>query len=214
MWCVLKCRPGKREELIRSCRTRIPKEVLTDVFVFTCDRMRRYEGSWHMETKEMFPGYVFMETGNIAALSEWLTPYRGLAEPAGEDGTIRRIEPEEEALLRRLCGEEHHLGMSRGYIRNGVAHVVHGPLRGMERQIRRIDRHKRLADVTASLAGTATASDDVKAGKAMAALNNAEAGGAGKTQERMSGPERIGRNAERNTGFRTVLAGLEITEKQ
>ena len=81
---------------------------------------------------------------------------------------LRRIEPEEEAFLRRLCGEKHHLGMSRGYIQNGVTHVANGPLRGMERQIRRIDRHKRVADVAAE--------DDA-------------------------------------IGFRTVLAGLEITEK-
>ncbi len=145
MWSVLKCRPEKTEDFIRICRRQIPGEILTDIFTFTCDRMRRYEGSWHIETREMFPGYVFMETGNIPALSEWLNQYRRFPDSLAEGSRLRRVEPGEEELLRKLGGEQHHLGMSMGYIQDGIPHIVHGPLVGMERKIRRIDRHKRLA---------------------------------------------------------------------
>lgn len=149
MWIILKCRPGETENFMNICRQQIPGEILTDLFIFTCDRMRRYEGSWHKETKEMFPGYVFMETGNPSALSEWMKRccrlMPGEAGAAADGRKPRRVEPEEEKLLRELGGEQHHLGMSRGYIRDGITHIVHGPLVGMERRIRKIDRHKRLA---------------------------------------------------------------------
>lgn len=147
MWCVLRCKPQKTEELMRSCRNHIPEEVLRDIFVFTCDRMKRYQGNWHVEKKEMFPGYVFMETGDMPALSEYLEPYREFTQVLENGGMLRRVEPEEETFLRELCGKKHHLGLSQGYIRDGITHVVHGPLVGLERRIRKIDRHKRIANV-------------------------------------------------------------------
>ena len=76
MWCVLKCHLGKAEEIMSSCRRNIPNDVLRDIFVFTYDRMKRYQGSWHVERYQMFPDYIFMETGDAAALSEHLKPYR------------------------------------------------------------------------------------------------------------------------------------------
>lgn len=149
MWCILKCRPGRSEEIMASCRQTIPADILQDIFTFTCDRMKRYQGSWHTEKTSMFPDYVFLETGNIRALSECLEPYREftcvLEDAAGCHGMLRRVSPEEENLLRRLGGSDHHLGISRGYIRDGITHVTQGPLVGMERRIRRIDRHKRIA---------------------------------------------------------------------
>lgn len=147
MWCVLKCRAGMADEVMASCKSRISNDILRDIFIFTYDRMKRYEGSWHTETKEMFPGYVFMETGNISALEEQLKPYAGFVDLLGDRSMLRRVDPEEERFLRSLCGQEHHLGMSRGYIRDGITHIVNGPLVGQERRIHRIDRHKRIANI-------------------------------------------------------------------
>lgn len=145
MWCVLKCRPGKSEETMALCRRMIPKDILQDAFLFTCDRMRRYQGSWHIERTSMFPDYVFLETGDIRALSECLKLHRETADVLEDSSMPRRVEPEEETLLRRLGGREHHIGISQGYIRDGITHVTQGPLVGMERRIRKIDRHKRIA---------------------------------------------------------------------
>ena len=145
MWCILKCRPGRSEEIMVSCRRTIPGNILQDIFTFTCDRMKRYQGSWHIEETPMFPDYVFLETGNIRALSECLEPYRNFVCVLEDGRLLRTVAPEEEELLRRLGGREHHLGISQGYIRDGITHVTKGPLVGMERRIRKIDRHKRIA---------------------------------------------------------------------
>ena len=144
MWTILKCRPEKTEDFMKICKRQIPEEILGDIFTFTREKMRRYEGSWHIETTEMFPGHVFIETGNSAALSEWLKRCSCLL--SGVD--VREmcpVDPEEERMLRELCGEQHHLRISIGYISDGIPHIVQGPLVGMERKIRKIDRHKRLA---------------------------------------------------------------------
>ena len=109
--------------------------------MLTYDRMRRYEGAWHTEKREVFPGCVFLESENEKQLLRELKQ-KGLEDMAG---SLAALEVQEENLLKSLCTSGHHLEMSRGYILDGQTHVLEGPLRGMESWIRRIDRHKRLA---------------------------------------------------------------------
>ena len=159
MWCALKCRRGEEENIMDACRKRIPRETMQDIFVFTYDRLRRYEGEWHMETKLMFPDYVFLETEDIQRLSEELEPYREFVQVLEGSDMLWRVCPQEERFLRRLCGNGHHLSMSRGYIMDGRTYVTRGPLKGLERQIRKIDRHKRIARIEAPEGSGEDASD-------------------------------------------------------
>lgn len=159
MWCALKCRRGEEENIMDACRKRIPRETMQDIFVFTYDRLRRYEGEWHMETKLMFPDYVFLETEDIQRLSEELEPYREFVQVLEGSDMLWRVCPQEERFLRRLCGNGHHLSMSRGYIMDGRTYVTRGPLKGLERQIRKIDRHKRIARIEAPEVSWEDASD-------------------------------------------------------
>lgn len=147
MWCALKCQSGKEEEIIGACRRNISEDVLQDIFILTYDRMKRYHGTWHVEKKQMFPNYIFMETEDIIALRKELEPLCEYVQLLEGSDMLWRILPEEESFLRKLCGKDHHLGMSEGYISDGVTHVTHGPLVGMERHIKRIDRHKRIANI-------------------------------------------------------------------
>ena len=94
-----------------------------------------------MEQRPLFEGHVFLESENSEQLLEEL---KGLGAPGAQWSLVL---PEEEGFLRQLCGADHHLGFSRGYIREGHTCVVEGPLRGREAWIRKIDRHKRLARV-------------------------------------------------------------------
>lgn len=159
MWCALKCRRGEEENIMDACRKRIPRETMRDIFVFTYDRLRRYEGEWHMETKLMFPDYVFLETEDIQRLSQELEPYREFVQVLEGSDMLWRVCPQEERFLRRLCGNGHHLSMSRGYIMDGRTYVTRGPLKGLERQIRKIDRHKRIARIEAPEVSGEDASD-------------------------------------------------------
>lgn len=120
-------------------------KALTDAFCFTYDRMRRYEGSWHVERQSMFPDYVFLESEDGERLAKELEQYRKVLTVLGGQGVLTPVHTEEELFLRELCGKDHHSEMSRGYIRNGRTCVTEGPLQGNERMIRKIDRHKRLA---------------------------------------------------------------------
>lgn len=152
-WYILHCRSGRERELIRSLRQRIPGFVLQNAFLFSCDRMRKYLGEWHTDRQLMFPGYVFLETEVPEELLRALKQYRGAAEIL-EDRRGRLllpVKPEEEKRLRFLFGEERHLGMSAGIERGSGTEIISGPLRGKERLIKKINRHKRVAVLNMSL---------------------------------------------------------------
>jgi len=118
-----------------------------DAFILTYDRMIRYRGTWHMERKLIFPASVFLESENEEVLRAELNLCRSAA---GQVQAILRMEPEEEQFLRYLCGRKKHIEMSRGVIRKGITQVTEGPLMGVEAQICKIDRHKRLARLCTS----------------------------------------------------------------
>lgn len=145
MWYVLHCPGGNEETIIRSCKQKLNSRILKDAFIFTYERMKRYQGSWHLETHNMFPDYVFLESENQQALFDELEQYRGIATAMKEQNLLIPISGEEERLLQELCGSEHHMTMSKGVIQDGITHVTEGPLAGRENMIARIDRHKRLA---------------------------------------------------------------------
>lgn len=104
--------------------------------------MRRYQGVWHLERKLIFPTNVLLESENEEALIKELEQCKNLA---GQTHPIQKMDLEEETFLRFLCGKERHIEMSRGVVCKGVTQVVEGPLKGMEKRICKIDRHKRLA---------------------------------------------------------------------
>lgn len=118
---------------------------MKDAFCLTYDRMRKYEGDWHMEQQPMFPNYVFLESDDGEQLARELEQYQDFLAILGEKDILIPVRREEEQFLRGLCGKNHHFGMSRGYIQGGHTYVTEGPLRGRERLIRKIDRHKRIA---------------------------------------------------------------------
>ena len=121
--------------------------VLKDAFILTYDRMRRYQGEWHVETKPMFPNYIFLESDDEKALADELKQYGSIVRIQKADNVLLHVQREEEQFLKYLCGRNHHMGMSKGVIRNGITRITDGPLKGLENHIRKIDRHKRLARV-------------------------------------------------------------------
>lgn len=167
------------------CREKFSQRALKHAFVLTYDKMRRYEGIWHLERKLLFQECVFLESENEEALSKELMYGNDFNGITGWKNCLLRVGQEEEDLLRGLCGKEGHLEMYRGIICKGVPRITEGPLRGMENRIRRIDRHKRLASV--EIVGK---KDEVKLRR-----------------------QQIATDTKMKPEYRCIPAGLEITEK-
>lgn len=129
-----------------SYQKEISQEIMKNAFPYTYERMKRFGGKWHVETVDMFPGYLFLDEESMKTLDLKLqqidTGWQKI-----KNLVLREVSKEEESLLCSLCGETHHVEMSKGIIQDGVTRVTDGPLYGKERYIRRIDRHKRIARI-------------------------------------------------------------------
>lgn len=145
MWYLFRCSREKEEELLRKCREKLDSSILEDAFLFTYDRLRRYEGSWHSEKVSMFPGFICLQSSDGQALSGELARKVFLPGVSVQDPDLVPVRWEEQRFLSGLGGEAHHIPFSRGVIRHGKTFVLEGPLKGREEMITRIDRHKRLA---------------------------------------------------------------------
>lgn len=143
IWCLLHCPQGQLEEMILTCKEKLSKEALADAFIPTFDRMKRYQGAWHVEQMPLFPKDIILEAGDPGLLSRELKENHVTA--------YQFLDQEGEAVFRSLWDADHHLVMSVGCIENGHTYVTEGPLRGKEHYIRKIDRHKRLAKLEVSL---------------------------------------------------------------
>lgn len=129
IWYLLKCPEGSETDYVKECQ---------DIIRFRYQRMLRYGGSWHLENRTLLPGCIFLSEKRAVKLKERLRT---------------SLIPCEISQLKSLCSEENLIEMSEGIIKNGVPIVINGPLKGRECLIRRIDRHKRTAEIEVLLAG-------------------------------------------------------------
>lgn len=139
IWYLLKCPEGKECEYTERFSEFVNPDGLSEAVCFQYQRLIRYGGQWHMENRTLLPGYVFL-FGTDAALKE------GGKEQV-KTWRNRLLIPCETPYLRELCQEGNMIGMSRGIIRNGNLIITGGPLKGREELVRKINRHKRTAEI-------------------------------------------------------------------
>ena len=154
MWYVLECRRGREERMLDACRRQLSHEALEDAFVFRCERFWRSDGAWRRVERDMFPGYVFLQSARPDMLLEELDQYREVFHILAEPGYMIPVYEEEEASLRELCGARHVLPVSYGYRDREAGRdcITRGPLKGQEKRLLRLDWHRKFAQVEVSLA--------------------------------------------------------------
>lgn len=153
MWYVIQVRTGTEKEIVKQCRTVIPRNILIKSFLPRFEEMKRYQGTWHKEQKLLFPGYIFLVSDKPEELYMELRHVIGLTKllKTGEQ-VIALTEAEVEFLLK-FGGEEQLVEMSIGFVEKDKIVIIDGPLKGMEGSIRKIDRHRREACLALKMFG-------------------------------------------------------------
>lgn len=126
IWYLLKC-PEEKEKYFaeKYQQTYGTREVI----FFQYQRMLRYRGEWHVETRALLPGYLYL------LCDEGIAPPKDSLKPCGFP------------YIKKLCQLDNIVQMSKGVIQNGTLVVLNGPLEGREHLIQKIDRHKRTAKI-------------------------------------------------------------------
>lgn len=146
IWYLLKCPKGNESDYTKRYSEFIHCEDLEEIVCFQYQRMMRYGGKWHLEKQMALPGCVFLSGTNVMTL-------RRDSQEGGEMKGHVLLTPCETPYLKRLCQSGNLIGISRGVIRKDATIITSGPLKGQERLIRRIDRHKRTAEIEIPFAG-------------------------------------------------------------
>lgn len=154
MWYVIQVYTGQEMEIAQQCRDRVIEED-EDVFVPLAERQTRIHGEQQIIRTRLFPGYVFIETGQIEDFHFRLKRIEAMTKVLKTGETMTPLHEEEETYLRQIgLGEkEHVVKYSEGYLEGDRLVVTSGALKGYEGRIKRILRHKRLVVLEVPLLG-------------------------------------------------------------
>lgn len=154
MWYIVQTAAGREESVSEKCKNAFPRESYRRIFVPKYLVLKRYQGVWQEEKKVLFPGYFIVEAEEGETIRKVLEgALSRIAAPVCVGDDFVPVYPEEERFLEALLDADDTVGVSRGDIVNGVFDIREGPLCRQGFCIRRVDRHKRLADIECRLHG-------------------------------------------------------------
>ncbi len=152
MWYVMQVYTGQEMEVCEKCRARVMLEG-EDVFVPLAERQIKIRGQRTITKARLFPGYVFFETQQPDDFHQRLKRVGAMTKILRTGDDITPLYPEEEAYLKRLCGENHIAEYSEGYLEGEKLVVTSGALKDYEGTVKKVLRHKRLVVLEVPLLG-------------------------------------------------------------
>lgn len=142
---------AKVEELIRRF---VDESVIGEIFVPRFETMRRWKGEWHKRAERLAPGYLFVETHDAEKLALQLRRVPSFTKLLGNNEVFIPLNDEEVAWLNAFTGNDRRVvEMSEGIVEGSKVIVLRGPLMGHEAEIKRIDRHRRMAELEIRMLG-------------------------------------------------------------
>lgn len=138
---------GGSENRVCDLVNKLLSNKIKDCFVPCREVFRREDGTWQTVRETLFPGYLFVETDQVQQVMERLKTVPALTRLLGvSDERITPLSDDEVAWLSGLMkSDDKVIQTSVGVIEGDSVIVTKGPLVGHEAQIRKVDRHKRLA---------------------------------------------------------------------
>lgn len=111
------------------------------------------QGKWVITEKALFPGYLLVDTDDAEDLAVKLRNIEGFSQLLTTDKKLFPLYDNDEIFVEKLYNEKGIFDMSEGYIEGDHIKVTSGPLCGLEGLIKKIDRHKRLAQLELKMFG-------------------------------------------------------------
>lgn len=181
MWYVIQTETGKEEETLLLMRNIIPEELCQYCFLIWAEWPRRAGGQWNIVKKNMFPGYIFVETEEPEELFQRLKKVPGLTKLLGGDRCeFIPLGAEEERFFCMIgekegnctrenwtakCGagtdkrKRYCLSVRPSTVRvdeEGKLEILNGVLQSFKEEIVRVNLHKRYAVVRVRMLGEKT----------------------------------------------------------
>lgn len=113
-------------------------------------KAERRRGDWQYVERLIFPGYVFID---IPELQPWV--WHSVMKCSGAIRFVSELPlpPDEDDYIRRLCNDGDCIGISRGYVSDGVLHITDGFLRNFDHEIVKFNRRGKRASADVTIYG-------------------------------------------------------------
>jgi|GEM_PF-648080 len=148
-WFVLFVQTGFEESIINDLKSQLRRSDYTP-FIITKEFLFTRKGISEIQRKNVFPGYVFIETSRNA--SDVVMDFRSIINTSDSKiirmlnyGTNKEnimIRPSEQAMWLSLVDSDFCIKASDAEFEEGILKVSSGPLLGKEEWIMQVNRHK------------------------------------------------------------------------
>lgn len=157
MWCVMHVEDGQEKHTERFLKGFLEDRLCDDCFHLTRLRRKKYGGKWQTVEENLLPGYVFIDTDKPEELHRELKRTAGRKILGSDDAHVSVLEGAEADFIGKIAGD----GGRRGEIalskirilKDGRAEVLSGPLCHVEGLVRKIDLHRRTAEIETDFMG-------------------------------------------------------------
>lgn len=156
MWYVIQVITGKEEEILRLCKRRVSQELLTDCFCPKYETSFKKAGVRGLETKILFPGYLFLDTERIEEVYEALKNITELTKVLKTGEEFTPITSAEQAFIMKHGNAEHIFAMSVGYMEGDRVLITEGAFAGYKGTLVKVDRHNRYGVMEIDMFGRKT----------------------------------------------------------
>lgn len=154
MWCVVHVQDGGEGHIEDLVAGLLPDTIQVRCFHLIRGRRKKFEGQWQTVYENLFPGYVFIDTDEPDRVYQELKKAPKPKLLFSNEEYVSTLEKRESDLMERLADRNGRIGISKVKIDGeGRIDYVSGPLVGMGKMVRRVNLHKRIAEVEAEIMG-------------------------------------------------------------
>lgn len=150
MYYVIQVAPGAEEKTEALIKKRLAGGLFERCFHPVRHVRKKIRGEWKDLHEKLIPGYVFLISDSIREVSEALRKVPMLTKLLGreEDEVFTPLPDHEAAWLEKLTAEGSEIPLSQISVSEGDdVTILAGPLKDMAGRIRKINLHKRTAEV-------------------------------------------------------------------
>lgn len=159
MWCVVHVKDGEEMRAEEFVSGLLPKSLNARCFHLTRDRRKKYGGKWQTIHEKLFPGYVFISTDQPEKVHKKLKQAPKPRLLFSNDECVSTLKEHEVDFMERITGDGTSCGIGEIAISKvkvteaGSVECLSGPLLHVGSMVRKIDLHKRIAEVEADFMG-------------------------------------------------------------
>lgn len=152
MYYVIQVAPGMEEKTETLIQRRVESRLYSRCFHPVRHIRKKFHGEWRDQHEKLLPGYVFITSDSIRELYWELRKVPLLTKLLGKneeqftallDGEVKWLEQ----LMGTTVDESNEVGLSQVAAEGDTVIILSGPLKSMEGYIKKINLHKRIAEV-------------------------------------------------------------------